>query len=418
MIKKSFGQLMGLTLVAVLLLSACKKDMGQIEPPEVVLNKAITQATKIYEEKMELKMSFSDATKKNSGEINMKASGKNNSKDINNLQSDVDIDGSMNIKADQGEEKGQGKATIAFAGNIKNIGEDIYGSLTQLDLDGDLEGLEEAKATLPVFLTPYMNETVKLPLGELMDLTEEVNKQAQLQGQPPLDYEAMKKYSLEQGPKDVADSKMIVATKDHGIEKVKSLGGKSVQAYHYEIGFDGEGLKTFLKKFNESTQMIPENELQELLKDENSSSFSELTSVLNEAITMHVWIGQTDYQLYKMEVTSDLKNLQAALNKVQELEGASAEDLMSDEEKEFFDKGSFELKITDERSPLNSFNLKKPDDKDVIDLGPMLKLFMNQAVNQMNPGNELQMLDNSGNAGLSEEEMQKMLDSLSTTPAQ
>ena len=422
--------MLGLTLVAVLLLTACKKDVGKIEPPDVVLSKSITQASKVYEEEMNFDIDFSDATKKNSGNIKMSFKGKNNSTDAENIQSELSIDGTANIKADQGGEKGQGKANIAFAGSVKSIGQDIYASLTKLDLDGDVEGIEEAKATLPVFVGPYMNETVKLPLGEMMNMMEEINKKAQLQGQPSVDYQAMKKYGLEQGPKDLADSKIFVVTKDLGIEKIKSLGGKKVQAYHYEIGINGEGLKTFIKKMGESTQILPKAEMQELMKEENNAYFTELADVLNQAVTIHVWIGQTDYQTYKTEITSDLKKIKAALDQINELEGLDKESVMTDSEKEFFEKGNFSLKITDERNPLSSFSAEKPSDKDVIDLGPMLKVFMNQVVNEMSSdlsaaaGGDLseeqlqQMMQGSGASGMSEEEMQKMMDSLSATPAQ
>ena len=410
MFKKAIGKYLGLTLAAVLMLSACTKA-GPTEDPAVVLEKAITQASKMYEAKTTMDMAFTNPDTKESGKVNIIMNEKTNAKDAKNMQSEVAMDVNADIQIKQPEtgaetsKKGAlGQILVNMAGNFKVSGDDLYASLTKLEIKGDFEGVKEVNAMLPLFVGPYMNETVHLPLDKLSPIMEKANAQLESEGQPAVDYEALKAYGAEGMPKDLADSKMLVVSKDNGLEKVKGLSGESVQAYHYKVALDSKGFETFLKKFNEKTKMIPAEELTQIFaKKEGEPGFAEAMDVVNEAMDIQIWIGQADYHVYKMEIGTDNAKLIAAVDKIRKIDKTAN---ITDEDIKLLKEGKIEFKVMVESSPLKSFSVEKPTDKNIIDLGPMLEMATKGVMEQMPTAGE------TTDTEMSEEDMQKMMESL------
>ena len=317
----------------------------------------------------------------------------------------VDLDADVTVP-----EKGNLIANVA--GNMKMIGDDIYASLTELKLDGDFEGLEGANAMLPIFVGPYMDETVQFPMDKFMEIAEQANAQS---GQPTPNIEGLKAYGAEQMPKDLAESKILVVSKDNGVKKIKNISGDSVQAYHYEIEIDAKGFETFMRKYNENTKLFPEADLEKMLQEEGEM-MQDVANGINEALTMQVWIGQADYQVYKLEVKTDGGKIATALEKV-----------LTPEQKTMIDtkalsEGKLDVSLIVESQPLKSFSLTKPTGDDIIDLGPMIEKFAESALNPTFPSTDLPSdttLTPPTGTTMSEEDVQKLMESLNqqqTTP--
>lgn len=415
MIKKSLAKYIGLTLAVVLVLSACSKKTADTENPEVVLEKAITQAAKIYEMKGDVKVAFKEPTSEVEGKVTATMTGKTNNSDYNDVHSELALEIDADITGpNPSDTSATGNVKVAAAGKMQMVGDDLYASLTKLDIDGDLEGIEQVKAMLPLFVGPYMDETVHLPLGQFMEMAEQANAQM---GQKPMDFEALKKYSAEQLPKDLADSKMLKVSKDNGVESIKTLGGDSVDAYHYTLQLDADGFETFMKKYNEKIQVIPEEQI-ELMFDQPAGQpgFAEAMTVFNEALNMEVWIGQTDYQVYKVVIGTDKAKIKAAAEKVNEIEEGS----VTESDLAQLEKMDLEVGITVETQPLDSFTIEKPSEEDVIDLGPMLEQFSNAAMGGMMGSGAMDpsLMDPSVTVGtgeipeLTEEQKQMMRDQM------
>jgi len=361
MLRKPFKNL-GLGLGVAFLLAGCTST-ATIEESKIVIEKALTAEPGSIEASTNLDFTFNDT--EFGGAFKISANEKSNLSDPENIQSETSMEVSADLNIPEGDSTGNIKVDAGM--EIDVIGKDLYGSLTKLDITGDGQGVAEVNAMLPLIIGPYMNETVHLPLAKI----EEIAMMADPAAAPAVDFTALEEYTNNGLSQDLADANVLVVATDNGVKKIKTASGKSVSTYHYEINLDETGLKEFMKKANEQFQLISTEELDALLSQEGENpSFAEMIDVLNEAFSVELWIGQEDYHLYKMELSSDLARLETAAEKIGDL---------SEADRDFFTGGEFEMNMMIESEPIDDFNVEKPADKDVIDLGPLLDLAIQSA---------------------------------------
>jgi len=118
---------------------------------------------------------------------------------------------------------------------------------------------------------------------------------------------------------------------------------------------------------------------------------------------IQIWIGQADYHVYKMEIGTDNAKLIAAVDKIRKIDKTAN---ITDEDIKLLKEGKIEFKVMVESSPLKSFSVEKPTDKNIIDLGPMLEMATKGVMEQMPTAGE------TTDTEMSEEDMQKMMESL------
>ncbi len=389
MLNKTFKKL-GLGLGALAIFTGCATT-APIEEPDVVIENALTKDPGSIAATTNMDFTFKEAESGGSGTVSVTVDEKSNLSDPNNLQSESSMQVSADITIPEGESTGNIKVDAAL--DLSMIGKDIYGSLTQLDISGDAEGIEEVNAMLPLFVGPYMNETVHLPLAKF----EEIAQMADPATAPPVDFTALESYANDGLRQDLADAKAIVVASDNGVEKIKTASGASVPAYQYDINFDAEGFKTFVRQANETLQFVTTEELDAAFAQESGDvSFGGVVDALNQAFDIKVWIGQEDYHLYKMEFNSDLASLKTAAEAFGELTEA---------DQAFFESGEFDMSVVVESEPIDDFTVEVPADEDVIDLGPLLDLALQGAAAGA-------AMDTTGGAAMTDEEFEAMMDSM------
>lgn len=400
----------GVVLGSLLVLAACNQPAGPAENSEAVLEKMFTQSAKVYESQAKAEFSFSDPETKESGKFNFSAKEKTDASDSENVQSEssFELNGefkmpqSASTTATEGSENAVGtpeEMAVNAAGKLTMIGEDLYASLNKLELTGNAPEVEQANAILPAILGPYMDETLYLSMETLEKMMQQIQAGT---GEPAPDFDALKMYGQSQVYQDLANSKMLVVSEDKGIEKLSTPFGKKVNAYHYEVDLNPEGVEAFLKAMNEKVDLGPQEELDALFAKDANPSVQEIFQLVNEAMNLELWIGQEDYHPYKVQITSDFDQIKAALDKLSQTNETFSP---SEEDSEFMEKTDMSVNLVIESQPISSFTLKKPEE--VIDLAPLLEMALGGM--PMNP---------SPQDTMTEEEFKALMEGMDAAPGE
>lgn len=372
MLKNTPFKKIGLITSAILILAACQPPTDA-EDSAVVLEKMITQASKVYETQTQMEVSFKDTETGEWGEITLTATEETDATDLENLESDSKLEFSADINmleynSDEGEESLE-QVTVDASARVRVIGKDIYAQLEQLDLGGSSPQVAQANASLSFVLGAYMDEVIYVSLETLEPFLEQMEEAS---GQVGPSFSELMAYSQDQAAKDLAESQLLKASVDHGPERISTLSGKE-WAYHYEIEIDAAGMQAFLEKMDEQFDLFTEEEIKEVFEMQDPS-LEEVMEVVNTAMKIDVWIGMEDYHPYRVELTSDLEKIQEVIDKIEALDDT----FVTEADRAALEQGEFSMSLVTESQPMSKVNIERPAEDDLLDMNPMLQGFLGQ----------------------------------------
>ena len=264
--KRIIAKLIALFGIALFVLNACSSDN---EPAEVVIGK-FKQAVKQVKS---VDMSLNAAMKGKDAQDNIDFSLSANAK-IDRLSADerkADIDVKLSGALASGGQNLDGKLSI----RIVTLGEEFYFNL------GEFNSSDPSTDKYEKLLAPYLTKWEHLSKDFVPD---NVKKLQQTDAATLASEEALKDLFI--------NTKLFDVTKEYGVEK---LDGNKV--YHYAVKLDKEGVKEYIKK----ASVIDGTE-------KTDQEVTDAAAFVDSVANMELWIGTSDYYLYKAQVDMSGQN--------------------------------------------------------------------------------------------------------------
>ncbi len=380
-------------LLPGLLLAAC--NTGAIEAPEVVIEKMLTRdPAEIYQSSYVADVTFSvpdmmeyEAEASIGRRVDQTEKKPTHETSLS-FDFDMEVTEAFSEEANMAPYEAFSYITMNMAGTVSEMDGDLYGALETFEIDTDVQDFEEVKPMMDFFIQPYTNKVVFVgsePLDELRALIVET-----LEDEEPemlLFIEQLEAYLLDGGIyEDLAASEMLVVNEDLGIESIEALNGEMVDAYHYKMGVDMSKAQAMFEllvnRFDVIEEELTDSDFEEIeaFFESHDDNATESPLILTEGVInlmdIDVWIGQSDYMIYKAEVEFDSEMIENLMKTVAEFDPNIDEDDLNEALEIFGDEFTFEETLTYQRAPLKSVELEKPSEDDLIDMTGLTELLV------------------------------------------